>query len=145
VAVEQIEMRTLDSLVDGDVRLIAMDAEGSERGILRGAADVIERTAPAIILEANPWHQERAGGNLQMLHEQLRELGHRMFEVGCRSLSEISEPRGGNDVQTWLALPSSQARLASRVDRLLRRCALTPCIGNLNPLCAPNNPFPRKR
>jgi FkbM family methyltransferase len=136
--VEPVEMRALDSMLDGDPRLIAMDAEGSELAILRGARDIIVRTRPVLVLEASFWHQQRAGSDLRALHAALVDLGYRTFKLGRIGMSAINGSPGTAMVETWIALPAGQERLAARIQRLLRRTALTPCIGTLNPLSAPH-------
>jgi FkbM family methyltransferase len=139
-AVIEVECRTLDSLADelGHVRLIAVDAEGSELAILRGGVGLLGRAAPVLILEANPWHQVRAGADLTLLHAELKKLGYCAFEIGRLGLNQVTNTEE-QAVTNWLCLTNSQAHLAKGVERLLRRCALTPCLGHLNPLATPKS------
>ena len=52
----------VDQLCDGRVALIKIDVEGLEAAVVRGAAGVIDRDAPAVIFEYAPQLLDDADG-----------------------------------------------------------------------------------
>lgn len=129
----EVQCRTLDSFADLEtVALISCDAEGSEAAIVRGARGVIEGSRPALVLEASPTHQARAGSSLEALHAEVARLGYRSLEIARFSLREpnLRSPHTRN----WLCLPPERLREADLVQRCLRRAGFSPCVAGLNPL-----------
>ena len=58
-ASETVAAVRLDDVVDTPVALLKIDVEGHELAVLRGAADLIARSRPAMVLEANtPAHMD---------------------------------------------------------------------------------------
>lgn len=87
---------TIDSLVErgqisGDVKLIKIDVEGAECGVIRGAKKLLAACRPVLIVEA--------------LNETLRHHGESVASL--RTLIQSSgysvEPVGETD---WLCLPA---------------------------------------
>lgn len=71
---------TVDEVCDGPVALIKIDVEGHEAAVVRGAAGVIDRDAPAIIFEYAPQLLDDAS---QSPFGWLAERGYQMFRAGC--------------------------------------------------------------
>ncbi|HEX9247529.1 MAG TPA: FkbM family methyltransferase [bacterium] len=70
---------TLDALLDkvtaGPVRLIKIDTEGSELPVVQGAASVLDRDHPLVMLEASHYCR-RFGYTLPQLYDYMREHGY---------------------------------------------------------------------
>jgi FkbM family methyltransferase len=131
----RVPTATLDSLGSelGAVRMILSDIEGAEPLMLRGAAQVIAREQPDIVLEAEAQHLRRVGFSLELLYDQIRELGYRAFlvsKLGLRPLADRTTLISGN----WLCLHESQAFAARRASKAVLECALLPCLPGINPL-----------
>ena len=132
----EVDCVTLDSYVDqlGPVRLVFMDAEGAEVSILRGAENFVCAHRPEIVVEAVPDHLARQGTSIEELYATLRSLGYVSFALRRLHLEALDHPNSSIDPLNWLCIPDARIAVASRVERLLRRCALSPCIMGLNPL-----------
>jgi FkbM family methyltransferase len=127
---------TLDSLSErlGRPRMLFIDAEGSEPVILAGGRNFIRRCTPDIVLEANPKCLTALGYSASSLLAELESLGYsvaRLTRLGVdRELR--TDFRG---YENWLAV--KDPRRFARVARLIRRCALLPCLWPLHPLRSP--------
>lgn len=69
-ASETVPAITLDSVVDQPVALLKIDVEGHEMAVLRGAAALIEKYRPAMVLEAN------TGGHQAVLSGWCQQNGY---------------------------------------------------------------------
>jgi FkbM family methyltransferase len=100
-----VTCRTLDSFGEelADASLVAADIEGAELAMLRGGEEFLRRASPAIVVEASPTHQERAGADLGLLHAELRKLDYVVFEIGRLGIREVTEP---DAARQELGLPS---------------------------------------
>lgn len=135
----EVETRSLDQFsteVSG-MRLLVADAEGWEISILGGGAGVIDHERPIIVLEASDPHQRRSGFSLEELHEQVRDLGYVPYWIGGMSLTEVRAPEDAPRHSNWLCVSADDSLTVQLIRRMLRRCALTPCVLGLNPLMAP--------
>lgn len=132
---------TLDSQAErlGAAQLIFIDAEGAEVGILRGGAEYIRAHEPGLVVEVAPTHLRRAGTSVEELHETLNELGYESFMFRSLGFELVDAPDSSLPCD-WLCLPGSRVDAVHTVTRLLRRCALTPCIPGLNPLVGARRP-----
>jgi FkbM family methyltransferase len=90
------------------VTLIKIDAEGSEVGILKGAAALIDRAKPAIIIEVNSVVLEQGGTSSAELLAILESHHYALFEFEQSRLDRFS---GSHE-------PRSPEVLALPVDRL---------------------------
>jgi FkbM family methyltransferase len=77
----RVPLRSLDSLA-GERRLdrldlIKIDVEGHERQVLDGAASILDRYHPVLVLETG----HEAEGDRPVIHDQLRGLGYRMLGI----------------------------------------------------------------
>jgi FkbM family methyltransferase len=135
-AVIEVEVRTLDSMLDAlpTIRLVCLDAEGAEPRILTGAAQLIERDRPSVVIEAYEPHLRRAGASVADLHRQLTDFGYRMFAIRHVSLVALPNPEPGRIFDNWFCLHAAYADKLEAVRRELRRCGLVPAIRTLNPL-----------
>lgn len=77
--VRRVRTVTLDEVVgEGPVRLVKLDLEGAEVEALRGAASVLARQRPDLVLEVVPEQLERAGSSAAELFALLRAGGYRI-------------------------------------------------------------------
>lgn len=135
----KVDCVTLDSMEDrvGSARLIAMDVEGAEVGVLRGAATYLARHTPAIITEASRKHLTRQGESFDTLLATLRSHDYHCFRVTRAGLLAISRVDDVPEQSNWLAVHGSDLNKLARLRRCLRRAALAPCLPLLSPLYAP--------
>jgi FkbM family methyltransferase len=131
---------TLDSLSTdvGGAQLLAIDAEGHELAILRGARAYLKTYEPAIILEVLEDRLALSAATPEEVAAHLRSLGYELFEIrrfGARpvGLANSEIPRNAD----WVALPERQSALVSQINAALWKCALLPMVHGLNPLQKP--------
>lgn len=62
----------MDDVIDGPVRLIKVDVEGAEVGVLRGATRVIRENKPHLIVENNPKTLQAFGVTFADVYEAIR-------------------------------------------------------------------------
>ncbi len=133
---------TLDSLITAgevpDPDLLVMDVEGVELFVLRGAAEMLGRAHPSIILEIQP----RLLGNHDLtpaaMHEHLTGLGYRCLDISTWGLAPVNlDPERGTN---WLCLHAERLNVdqtAARITGRLRRAAILPLVRGLNPAVVP--------
>ena len=134
----QVECLTLDGFLAGKQppRLVLIDVEGAEVGVLRGAAETLRAHRPAVIVEAGVTQLKRFGHTLADLEAALSGHGYRLFGLSRYGLSEPRRDRSrGRGTENWLALPPDRAEEAPRLRRHLLLCGLLPSVRFLNPLC----------
>lgn len=133
---ELIEVKciTLDSMADsiGEVKFISIDVEGAEVDVLRGSQNIIRTHKPAILIEAEAQHLERAGFSLGDLINEINGLGYQALQITRLSLGPV-RPDGINR-RNWLCLHSSKLHDLKAAKRTLLRCGFIPCIAGMNPL-----------
>jgi len=61
------------------VDFIKMDVDGHECGVLAGAAQMLARDRPTILMELSPYILEERGGSLDGLLDPLEAVGYRLF------------------------------------------------------------------
>jgi FkbM family methyltransferase len=98
------------------VRVIKIDAEGSEPFILEGARGLIASARPFLIMELNDVLLREAGRSNREVADSLREQGYRIFAFDLKSLEE----RGSNDPLPFEALCVPAERLEEAVSALNR-------------------------
>ena len=86
------------------------------------------------VVEASADHLARSGTSVEGLHATLAELDYRSFAVRRLNFELLTAPDSSIEPGNWLCLPGSRADAVPQLERLLRRCALTPCIPGFNPL-----------
>lgn len=72
------------------IRLIKVDAEGSEPAILRGAQGLLRTLRPMVILELNDVVLRQAGSSARELSEGLRRSGYELIGLGWPQLVRAS-------------------------------------------------------
>ncbi len=96
---EQVATITLDRLAleNGitNLSLIKIDAEGAERAILDGAANVLATLRPVIIAEVRDSLLARFGASASHLWSAMSRAGYRAFDIEHGSLIPIARARDG--------------------------------------------------
>lgn len=89
------------------LRLIKLDAEGSEPAILRGAKRLLDSLRPVLILEFNDVVLRQGGSSASELGQILRSHRYALFEVSPNRITRVQD-----DIETSsfevLAVPSEQ-------------------------------------
>jgi FkbM family methyltransferase len=129
---------TLDSIADdlGPSSLVAVDVEGFEVSVLRGAAAYLRRFRPALVIEVCPSLLQRAGDDLGQLMDQLNALEYQAFEIGKFGIRAVDAARcnAASYEANWLCLPRGHADMVRQIRTAFLKCALTPNLGGLHPL-----------
>jgi FkbM family methyltransferase len=136
---ESISVRcaTLDSLSAevGGARLLAIDAEGHELAILRGAREYLRAYKPVIILEVLEDLLAFSAATPEQVADELHSLEYELFEIGRLGTRTIGG--AGSEIPRradWVALARTEGALIGQINAALWRCALLPMISGLNPL-----------
>lgn len=79
----EVDVERLDDVLSDvkDVHVIKMDVQGFEMNVLRGAAGVLEKHKPAILLELWPEGLARTGSSAREVLEFLARMGYTFQEV----------------------------------------------------------------
>jgi FkbM family methyltransferase len=129
---------TLDSIADdlGAASLIAVDVEGYEGSVLRGAVEYIRRFQPALVLEVCPKLMRRTGDDLEQLIGQLNDLEYEAFEIGKFCIRRVDPAHcvAPDYEANWLCLRRGHADVTRKIREMFLKCAFTPNIGGLHPL-----------
>ena len=132
-----VDCITLDSLFPNapSVKMIFIDAEGAEVRILMGAEKLIEHRKPAIVLEASSEALALAGHSLLELRQTIHSLGYETFIISRLGLMPL---RISDSIQhfdgNWFCVHESNVGCTKRASRLIRMCAMMPCVRGLNPI-----------
>lgn len=90
------------------VHVVKIDTQGAELRVLRGAANVIEKNRPAIILRCHEKRCRAMGDSTLAIQEFFVDRGYDLFEIHWRKgLIEVTSPRPVDD-STFLALSGRQ-------------------------------------
>lgn len=73
----------------GRVSYMKLDCEGHEMRVLRGAAALIERDKPAMLVEINDGMQRKSGSSEEELLTYLRGLGYHLKPIGGNFGNEL--------------------------------------------------------
>jgi FkbM family methyltransferase len=113
-------------------RLIAIDVQGAELLVLRGADRILRETRPAVIFEVERELLAEHGLRPADLSAYLKERGYLIRRISKWGL--VDDRPEHTDAQNWLALPQPGAEQAARrISRRIRRAAAWPLIPGLNP------------
>jgi len=136
--VMQVPALTLDSIANdlGPSRLIAVDVEGYELSVLRGATAYLRRHRPALVLEVCPILLRRTGDDLENLTAQLDALDYEAFEIGRFGIRRAVLERCAAPAYeaNWLCLPRGHADVRRKIRTMFLTCALIPNVGGMHPL-----------
>lgn len=80
----EVDVVTLDGLTasfDDRVALVKLDIEGAEAKALRGAEELISRSAPAFLVEVEPGHLARQGSSVDDLTDALKPHGYEAYAI----------------------------------------------------------------
>ncbi|MGH6976506.1 MAG: FkbM family methyltransferase, partial [Stellaceae bacterium] len=96
---EIVDVTTLDALAAklGLTRLefVKADIEGWEQAMIEGGQATLARFKPALLIEFNEQHLNRAGGSVAALWRMLSDLGYRAT-AGEPGGAELDRPREGD-------------------------------------------------
>lgn len=125
--VTTVPITTLDHAAAkyGDPQLVVMDIQGGELGALHGAASLLDRARPALLLEVEADSLARLGGSVQELWSLLGQHGYRAWRIGRLGLAPVASP-DPDEYGDWLALPVERAGEERRLRRALVAAALLP-------------------
>lgn len=130
-----VEVTTLDRLADEGLQpaLVAMDVEGGELAVIRGAQKMLAHTRPVIVLEACAGHAVRAGTSLEHVLAELEGLG---YEVRAIRRYGLRPPLTAADAEpcNWIAVPTERHALLARVSMRIVAAGLLPPLRGLSPL-----------
>jgi FkbM family methyltransferase len=99
----QVECRTLDSVVDElnvEPDFIKIDVEGFESLVLKGAAIVLSRFRPRIVLEANK------GDDVELATQILLGHGYSFYNITNTGLQFFNRITPSDTYHNWLCSPS---------------------------------------
>jgi FkbM family methyltransferase len=103
-----VTARSLDSWSSSadlsGLRLIKLDAEGSEPRVLLGARKLLQRFRPVVLMELNGILLRQTGSSAIALQKLLRNEQYAMFRLGLGKLCQIPVPREF-DLMDSMALP----------------------------------------
>ena len=124
VATEQLEevaVMTLDDFAERHslpaVAVIKLDIEGSEGEAVTGAAGLLARDRPALVLEVFERTLQSTGWTVARLEEVIAEAGYLLYEIddGTAEVRSVASLTGHSE-QNLVALPAERAReILSRV------------------------------
>lgn len=139
-SVIEVETVMLDDLHAAGVlprlRLIAIDVQGAELLVLRGADRILRESRPAVIFEVERELLAEHGLRPTDVSAYLEERGYLIRRISKWGLVDDRPER--TDAQNWLALPQPRAEeVARRVSRRILQAAAWPLIPGLNPAVIP--------
>tara|TARA_R110000851_G_scaffold39143_1_gene99817 strand:+ start:730 stop:1509 length:780 start_codon:yes stop_codon:yes gene_type:complete len=76
---EEIEIKTLDSIIPNGFDFIKIDVQGYEKFVLEGAIDNIRKYKPTIIVEFEEHQLRKFGYGCTELFDMIRELGYVIY------------------------------------------------------------------
>lgn len=94
------------------VDLVKIDVEGAEATVLRGMAGILDRHAPAVVIECNP------DGPVREVDEILRLHGYRFYHITNTGLMprEAIVPDVTENYRNYLCLPDGERSSVLRVE-----------------------------
>jgi FkbM family methyltransferase len=85
----RVEAVRLDDLDIEHVDVMKIDVEGAECSVLRGAAETLSNSRPALLLECAERNLSRAGSSLGELEDLLRELRYEYLDPDGSSRKQL--------------------------------------------------------
>lgn len=113
-------------------RLLVIDVQGAELGVLRGGREMIRAARPYLVLEVDPEFLVGQGLSVEAVQKMLEEWGYRAWSISKWGLrparTDITHDAN------WLCIPSQDGdAVARRVSRRLWWSAVLPLIPGLSP------------
>jgi FkbM family methyltransferase len=90
---QNVDMVTLDSIVNCPVKLIKIDVEGCEFKVLRGAEQLLKKYSPTIICEINDMALREMGTDKGEIYDFMSGLGYQGFNLTNGKGWETLNPR----------------------------------------------------
>lgn len=130
-----VEVTTLDRIVDDAAppALVAMDVEGGELSVLKGARRLLGHHRPVVVLEACARHAQRAGNGLDIVLAELEGHGYEVRAIrrfGLRPASTADDAEPCN----WVAVPVERRALLTRISARIALVGALPPWRWLSPL-----------
>jgi FkbM family methyltransferase len=103
----EVEIKVADSLMDALCpRLVKLDVEGAEIGVLKGMERLVARTKPIITAEYVPQHLARFGSSLADFNAFASRSGYDIYRLGAPksggvrrlALTPVDAPERGGDI-----------------------------------------------
>ncbi len=120
-------------------RLIAIDVQGAELFVLRGATRLLEQAKPVVVAEVEPTLMANHQQSPHDLHRFFAQRGYGVWRVDKWGLSAPDPAR--DDSVNWLCIPDGASegaqRQARRISARLWRAAFFPLWSGLNPAVVP--------
>lgn len=119
-------------------RLLVIDVQGAELGVLRGARELIRAAQPYLVLEVDPEFLKSQSLSVRAVQEMLAEWGYRPWAItkwGLRpSRTDITHDAN------WLCIPLKEGEaVARRISRRIWWSAVLPLIPGLSPAVIRNS------
>lgn len=132
VRVRSVRLDSLFPPGSSRVGAVFVDVEGYEVAVLRGAAALLQRDRPVVVLEASPRLLEKNGWRLEDLASEIRACGYMSWRIGRFGLEPAET--GVRRASNWLCLPEEGSDKMRVIQNVLWRAGWLPMIRGLNPL-----------
>ena len=129
----KIPCKRLDSFPDiQKLKLICIDAEGSEVDILAGAEGLLEHFKPFLICEYNEKLLKRSGLKGRDLREIIERFNYKIFEINRWGMAALNEKMttGSN----WFCAHDSNLSSIKKIRKIIFSCGILPLWSKSNPL-----------
>ena len=115
-------------------KLLALDTEGHEPYVLKGATEVINKFRPYIIVEAAEKRLKSSASSIAELYKILKDMNYEVYDIGRFGLVHIAQNPEKFSPSNWLCIPNELNKMHKQISSYLLRTFLTPVIFGLNPL-----------
>jgi FkbM family methyltransferase len=78
---QNVDMVTLDSIIDEPIKLIKIDVEGCELKVLKGSETLLKKYSPAVIAEINDMALREMGTDKNEIYSYMVSLGYSGFNL----------------------------------------------------------------
>jgi FkbM family methyltransferase len=113
----RVRMAPLDDIVgDADVDFIKIDTEGAELFVLRGATELIARSAPTLLLEVSPSTFARQGVGREEVEALLEASGYQTYRLEPATGRLVAAPAASLNGNMLAVHPSRMDTIAALQD-----------------------------
>ena len=128
-SLNKFKVVSLDTYLNiSKIAVIAVDVEGFELNVIRGAENIINKYRPILILEViKKFLRKRAKISLDDFYEYLLSLDYECFSISRFGLKKINPKNyqdGGN--KNWLCIPSHDINISNKLNRVIFKNAIKP-------------------